>query len=166
MTSRPRRVLALTAAVALSASIALAQPRIPTPEQFFGFPMGAERKLAGWDRIVEYFETVDRLSDRVVVQELGKTTMGRPFIAAFISSPENLQRSRQLIEIQSKLAELRLNPDEAMHWYRRARLVIADPATREVAPSIAHHPDALAVWEYLDRSIDPSIVSRAFELRD
>src|SRR3954447_7864850 len=30
----------------------------------------------------------------------------------------------------------------------------------------ADHPDALAVWEYLDRSIDPTIVSRAFALLD
>jgi hypothetical protein len=60
--------------------------------------------------------------------------------------------------------ELRLNPDEAMHWYRRARLIINDPTTRALAPPIAHHPDALAVWEYLDRSVDPSIVGRAFEL--
>jgi hypothetical protein len=51
-----------------------------------------------------------------------------------------------------------------MHWYRRARIVINDPNTRLVAPPIADHPDALAVWEYLDRSVDPSIVGRAFEL--
>jgi hypothetical protein len=59
---------------------------------------------------------------------------------------------------------LRLNPQEAMHWYRRARLLIRDPNTRASAPSIADHPDALAVWEYLDRTIDPSVISRTFEL--
>jgi len=74
--------------------------------------------------------------------------------------------AEQYLLIQGVREELRLNPEEALHWYRRARMVIADPATREVAPSIAHHPDALAVWEYLDRSVDPSIVSRAFELKD
>jgi hypothetical protein len=74
--------------------------------------------------------------------------------------------AEQYLLIQGVREELRLNPDEAMHWYRRARMVIADPATRALAPSIAHHPDALAVWEYLDRSVDPSIVSRAFELKD
>lgn len=72
----------------------------------------------------------------------------------------------QYLLIQGVREELRLNPEEAMHWYRRARLIINDPATRELAPVIAHHPDALAVWEYLDRSVDPSIVSRAFELKD
>ena len=74
--------------------------------------------------------------------------------------------AEQYLLIQGVREELRLNPDEAMHWYRRARLIIADPATRDLAPSIAHHPDALAVWEYLDRSVDPSIVSRAFSLKD
>jgi hypothetical protein len=72
--------------------------------------------------------------------------------------------AEQYLLIQGVREELRLNPEEAMHWYRRARIVIADPATRTVAPPIAHHPDAIAVWEYLDRSVDPSIVGRAFEL--
>lgn len=72
--------------------------------------------------------------------------------------------AEQYLLIQGVREELRLNPDEAMHWYRRARLIINDPATRTLAPPIAHHPDALAVWEYLDRSVDPSIVGRAFEL--
>src|SRR3954471_17478661 len=72
--------------------------------------------------------------------------------------------TEQYLLIQCVREELRLNPDEAMHWYRRARLMIADPATREAAPAIADHPDALAVWEYLDRSIDPSIIGRTFQL--
>jgi hypothetical protein len=72
--------------------------------------------------------------------------------------------TEQYLLIQCVREELRLNPDEAMHWYRRARLTIADPATRIAAPAIADHPDALAVWEYLDRSIDPSIIGRTFEL--
>jgi hypothetical protein len=72
--------------------------------------------------------------------------------------------AEQYLLIQGVREELRMNPDEAMYYYRRARLIINDPATRAVAPPIASHPDALAVWEYLDRSIDPSIVGRAFEL--
>jgi hypothetical protein len=72
--------------------------------------------------------------------------------------------AEQYLLIQGVREELRHNPEEAMHWYRRARMIINDPATRAAAPPIAGHPDALAVWEYLDRSVDPSIVSRAFEL--
>jgi hypothetical protein len=70
--------------------------------------------------------------------------------------------AEQYLLVQGVREELRLNPDEAMHWYRRARICIADPATRAAAPAIADHPDALAVWEYLDRSVDASIIGRAF----
>ena len=72
--------------------------------------------------------------------------------------------AEQYLLIQGVREELRHNPEEAMHWYRRARLTINDPATRRAAPSIADHPDALAVWEYLDRSIDPSLIGRTFNL--
>lgn len=72
--------------------------------------------------------------------------------------------AEQYILIQCVREELRMNPEEAMHWYRCARLLIQDPKTRDQAPAIANHPDALAVWEYLDRSIDPSIIGRTFRL--
>jgi len=72
--------------------------------------------------------------------------------------------AEQYILVQCVREELRLNPEAAMHWYRCARLLIKDPATRNSAPAIADHPDALAVWEYLDRSIDPSIIGRTFQL--
>ncbi len=70
----------------------------------------------------------------------------------------------QYLLIQGIREELRRNPEEAMYWYRRARTLIGDPATPRIAGAIANHPDALAVWEYLERSMDPSIVGRAFEL--
>jgi hypothetical protein len=72
--------------------------------------------------------------------------------------------AEQYLLIQGVREELRLNPEEAMHWYRRARLIINDPKTRESAPVIADHPDALAVWEYLDRTVDASMIARAFNL--
>jgi hypothetical protein len=72
--------------------------------------------------------------------------------------------AEQYILIQCVREELRLNPEEALHWYGRARVLIKDPKTKSSAREIADHPDALAVWEYLDRSIDPSIIGRTFQL--
>jgi hypothetical protein len=106
-----RRVLTAVAALALLAGSASAQS-IPTPEQFFGFPMGAERKIAGWDRIVEYFTLVDKGSDRVVVQELGKTTMGKPYIMAIVSSPDTIANLAKHQEMQKRLADPRRTSDE------------------------------------------------------
>ncbi len=48
------------------------------------------------------------------VEELGKTTEGRPFLLATISSPENLRRLEELRQIQLKLSDPDgLTPEEA-----------------------------------------------------
>ncbi|MCA1563707.1 MAG: hypothetical protein LC804_26830 [Acidobacteria bacterium] len=98
---------------------------IPTPEQFFGFPMGAERKLAAWDRIVEYFAAVDRGSDRVVVQEIGKTTMGKPYIMAIVSSPDTVADLARYQDMQKRLADPRKTPaEEAARIAREGKAVL------------------------------------------
>ena len=89
----------------------------------------------------------------------------RTFAPSYKAIEESGISAEQYLLIQGVREELRLNPEEAMHWYRRARLVINDPSTRKAAPSIVNHPDALAVWEYLDRSVDATIVGRAFDIR-
>lgn len=58
----------------------LAQARITSPESHFGFTLGSDRKMARWDRIVEYFGVLERESaGRMKVVNLGPTAMGNPF---------------------------------------------------------------------------------------
>jgi hypothetical protein len=67
-------------------------PIIPTPRSVLGFDPGDDRKLVEWPVLVRYFEALAKASDRVDYRELGKTTLGAPFIALVISSPQNLKR--------------------------------------------------------------------------
>ncbi len=83
-------------------------PAVPAPEEVLGFKPGDDRKLASWSSIVEYFRRLDAASDRVKFEELGKTTMGAPFVMATISAPENLARLDEYREIQRQLADPRL----------------------------------------------------------
>ena len=80
-----------------------AQTTLVTPEQFFGFRMGADNKLARWDKIVEYMRQVASASDRVRFRELGKTTNGNPFIALEISSPDTLKNLDRYKQMERKL---------------------------------------------------------------
>ncbi|NQW04247.1 MAG: peptidase M14 family protein [Acidobacteria bacterium] len=80
---------------------------LQTPEQFFGFQMGADRKLAGWDKLHEYYQLLASTSDRVKLVELGKSSEGRPFIALFISSPANLARLEEIRQINARLGDPR-----------------------------------------------------------
>jgi len=86
-----------------------AQPAPPTtiatPAEFVGHQIGADKKLVRWDKVVEYFQLVDRASDRVLVEELGKTTLGNPFILATITSAANMARLAEFKAIQRRLAK-------------------------------------------------------------
>ena len=81
---------------------------VPAPESSLGFKIGTDRQLAKWNQFVDYFRKLDLSSDRVHVDELGKTTLGRPFIVVTISSPENLKRVGEFKEIQHQLADPRI----------------------------------------------------------
>ena len=80
---------------------------IPTPEEVLGFVPGDDRKLASWNKIVEYFERLDAASDRVKFETLGQTSMNKPFVMATISSPANLARLDEYKQIQAQLADPR-----------------------------------------------------------
>ena len=82
--------------------------QLPAPKDVIGFTPGDDRKLASWASIVEYFKKLDAASDRVMFEEIGKTTMGAPFVYATISSPENLRQLEKYKEINAKLADPRL----------------------------------------------------------
>jgi len=88
-----------------------AQASVASPEQFFGFQMGADRKLAGWDKLLSYYQQVAKSSNKVKLVELGKTSEGRPFVALFISSPANLARLEQFRAMNAKLSDPRGVPD-------------------------------------------------------
>lgn len=63
---------------------------IPTPESVIGFKVGADRKLADWTQIVDYFRKLDAASARVKVDGEGKTTLGKPFLSVVITSEANM----------------------------------------------------------------------------
>src|SRR5215211_5642005 len=87
---------------------ATAQRTLPTPSQILGFEPGADQRLPSWKQIVDYFTALDRTSPRVSVRTLGKTTLGRPFIVAFISDSSTLANLEYFRQIQRKLMDPRL----------------------------------------------------------
>ena len=65
--------------------------------------MGSDRKLARWDRIVDYFNTLGK-SPCIKVTELGKSTEGNPFLLAIITSAENMKRLDKIREMSWRVA--------------------------------------------------------------
>ncbi len=74
---------------------------IPTPEQFFGFQVGEQH--VSHDQLVSYMRELDRLSDRISLEVVGRSYEYRPLMILTITSPEN---HRNLDKIKTQHVQL------------------------------------------------------------
>ena len=81
--------------------------QITSPEAFFGFQLGTDRKMARWDKIVNYFRLLEEQSDKIQVIDMGSSTEGHPFLFVIISSPENLANLERLREVNAQIKDPR-----------------------------------------------------------
>src|SRR5947207_2668302 len=79
-----RRLRPINLALLLSLACWPVAAAVPTPSSYFTHEIGEDRKVLDWDQVVSYFRLLEASSPRIKVQELGKTTEGRPLIAATI----------------------------------------------------------------------------------
>ena len=95
--------------ILVAAAVALVlQASGPTaPDTYFGIRIGADGELARYPKIVEYLQHLSKTTTRVKFEEVGRTTMGNPYVLATISAPENLARLKRLVEINRRLADPR-----------------------------------------------------------
>ncbi len=98
---------------------------LPSPEQFFGHRMGADRKLANWDKLLAYYQTLAKATTNLRLVELGKSSENRPYVALFISSPANLAKLDRLRQLNARLADPRgLSEADARKIVSEARAVV------------------------------------------
>jgi hypothetical protein len=108
-----RAAVALAIAALLVPSAVASPPVAPAPRDVLGFAPGDDRRLADYASVAEYFVRLAAASDRVRVEEIGRSTLGRPMLLATISSPANLARLDRLREVQRRLADPRTIATEA-----------------------------------------------------
>ncbi|MCL6565415.1 MAG: hypothetical protein K6U09_03230 [Acidobacteriia bacterium] len=122
---RDRFRVLVAAFVVLCLAGAAAAQSLPTPEQYLGFRVGTDRKLATWDQVVRYMQLAAQASDRIRYEELGKSTLGHPFILLTISSPQNLARLEEIRADQRRLAyPYELDESAAEAIFRRNPAVV------------------------------------------
>ncbi len=89
-----------------------AQSSVTSPEKFFGFQMGADRKMARWDKLVEYYQQLEKESGgKLKVVNMGPTEMGNPFLLLIVTSPANQKNIDQLRQNNLKLSDPRGLPE-------------------------------------------------------
>jgi hypothetical protein len=159
-----------TAVVALVAPVlptaASAAPSIPNPEQYFGFRIGSDGRLATFDKMVPYFKLIADRSNRVDYAEPGRTTLGNPYSMLTISSKKNLDNLDRLVEINKRLADPRgLSPTDAEALAREGKpfyYVQAGIHSNEVGNSQAMleiaHRLATEHSPYIDNILDKAVI--------
>jgi hypothetical protein len=78
---------------------------ITSPKEFFGFTLGSDRNIARWDKIVEYFNKLQKQSNNIKVINIGPSTEGSPFLLVIISSAENLSNLEEIRKHNLKLSD-------------------------------------------------------------
>ena len=159
--SRLPFVIALLLVLAATASA----QTIQTPEDFFGFQLGTDGELARYPKVLDYLQHVAASSDRVLYEELGKTTEGNDYVLLKISSPENLARLERLVEINHRLADPRgLDQAEAMElaqegrpfYFLYATIHSTEVGNGQAVPLIVHRlatEDSREIHEILDNTV-------------
>ncbi len=118
-----------------------------SPEEFFGFRLGSDKKIARWDRIVDYFNKLQEQSDRIKVVDMGPSTEGNPFLLCIISSARNLANLEKIREINNKLADPEgLSEEQVERLIRRGKGVICQSMSlhateiggTQMAPELAY----------------------------
>src|SRR2546421_10671391 len=102
-----------------------AAARIPPPRAVLGFDPGEDRKLADWPTLVRYYQALAKASDRIRYHELGHTTLGAPFVALAISSPQNLRLLDRYRELNARLADPRAKrPQDVEEAVRSGKAIV------------------------------------------
>ena len=88
----------------IGSSLLAQETNITTPEDFFGFPPGEDRKLFNYEKMIEYLQLLESQSDKIRLIESGVSELGRPMYLCFVSSEDNIDQLEELKEINRKLA--------------------------------------------------------------
>jgi hypothetical protein len=106
-------------------AVAPARAQITTPKEHFGFNIGDDYHLATYTQFESYVRMLADESPRMVLEEIGQTSEGRPQLMAIITSPENHQRLARYKDISRRLALAEgLTDEEARALAKEGRAVV------------------------------------------
>ncbi len=100
------------------------QAQIPTPQEVIGFQMGADYKVADYTQVTDYLKLLDKQSNRVQMQQIGTTVLGKPMYVMFISSEENMKHLNRWKEISTQLARARISDEEAQRLSQEGKAIV------------------------------------------
>ncbi|MGB9664414.1 MAG: M14 family metallopeptidase [Ignavibacteria bacterium] len=99
--------------------------QLKSPEEFLGYPVGADYKVANYETIQKYFKHLSENSKMIIYEKTGKTAQKRDMFMAIISTEENIKNLERFREISRKLADPRkLSEEDAKRLIKEGKIVV------------------------------------------
>jgi len=154
-----RMLVRVVAAVILVLPVApLAQSNLPTPASVFGFEVGADNHEITYDQSVAYFQKLAASSKSIRLFEAGKTTQGRTYVFAVISTPDNLNKLDRYREIAQRLAHPEgLTDEQARQLAREGKAIVHIDGGLHSTERAGHQHMPLLAYDILRRANEPEM---------
>jgi len=131
---------------------------LPTPESVIGFPVGADYKLFTYDQSIDYFKRLAAASSRVRLITVGKTSYGKAWTAAIISSPANLAKLEHFRDINQRLAHpAGLSDADARKLAAEGRAFVDISGGLHASEIAGSQHTPLIAYELLSRANEPDV---------
>ncbi|MDT8402203.1 MAG: M14 family metallopeptidase, partial [Bacteroidales bacterium] len=153
------RMLAILLLLSISTGSWLhAQENITDPLSFLGFDIGADYHLTNYTKALEYWQLLDKESDRMILENIGTSAEGRPQYMAVISSPRNLEKLDYYRNISQKLALAKdITEEEARRMAREGKAVIWIDGGLHATEVVGSHQLIETVYRMLSRTDDETL---------
>ncbi|MDQ3013602.1 MAG: peptidase, partial [Acidobacteriota bacterium] len=110
---------------ALAVATAVAQSKLTSPKDHFGFNIGDDYQLANYTQYEGYIKKLDAESDRMKLVEMGKSAEGRTMYVGIITAPENFKKLDRYKEIAARLARAEgLSDGEARALAKEGKAIV------------------------------------------
>ncbi len=117
-----------------------------TPREFFSYQPGDDFKLIGYDSLYKYYNHVAQTSNNVIIEEIGKSELGKPLLLITISSEENLKDLSKYKRIAKEQAIARIRDDKSQANVREGKAVVwidaglhaTERATSQMIPQLLY----------------------------
>ncbi len=105
-----------------------AASRITSPKEEFGHNFGDDYFLANYQQLSTYWKKLAKESNRMILEDIGKTAEGRTQLMAIVTSPENHRKLARYKQISQQLAHAR-TPTGAVMTDAEARALAKEGKT-------------------------------------
>ena len=132
---------------------ALSQGRLTTPQEQFGFEIGADYMLVNYTRLLAYWQKLDAESDRLALQTIGTTAEGRTMVMAVVTSPANQKKLARYRDISRRLTLAEgLSDSQARALAAEGKPVVLIDGGLHATEILGSHQLIELVWQMVSRS--------------